>query len=266
MQKPSRSELQVILGRLQTKIGYVTDEIAFLQTKNPKLDGYFSDLENRKKANTASLKGTVNSYIAKKLECSAQISNATTTRDSCADASTLSRNLDRAVQKDADSVANVGEYKWGNAAKTTYIRKLKGKLNELKRQREVVYGSLGAVDPLVGSARKSDPAAINAILNSKKEDNWLKFEFNSENHQSYDTVKFSSKEVGVKVGVWTPLFGLQGRAKISEEFSETDRAMSQASLKVKGKLLRVRIKRPWFKPELFDDRNFDFVSHFVSSS
>ena len=265
VQKPSRSELQVLLGQLQTKIAFVKDEIAFLKSTNPKLDHYIKVLEDRKNANTASLKRTANSYISKELECSAQISNATTSRNSCAEVSTLMDELDQSIYKEADSVANAGGYKWGNATKTTYIKKLLGKLDELKRQKQVAYGLLGTVDPLVGSIARSNRDAIDAVINSKKEDNWLKFEFKSEDYQKGTrSTSYSIKTGATIAGGYSPALGWSNFGSTSHHYSkskqEFDEAMVQASFNVKGKLLRVHIKRPWFKPEIFDDRNLDFVS------
>lgn len=41
----------------------------------------------------------------------------------------------------------------------------------------------------------------------------------------------------------------------------TNNIMMNSHLRVKGELLRVNIKRPWFKPELFEMPGITFVSH-----
>ena len=50
------------------------------------------------------------------------------------------------------------------------------------------------------------------------------------------------------------------RARGNPLFTQVERSFSNAKLKATGELLPVLIKRPWFKPTLFDNPMLDFVS------
>ena len=93
---------------------------------------------------------------------------------------------------------------------------------------------------------------------------WMKFYYNSE------TTHVKSSEI--TAGISTTLSGsasfeLEGiplRVDASEkfglEFARLQKSFSNANLKASGELLRVFIKRPWFKPSLFDNPMLKFVS------
>ena len=101
-------------------------------------------------------------------------------------------------------------------------------------------------------------------LNGRREeglDQWMKFSYNSETtHTSSIETRFGiSLSFGRSVEV--PAVGsFSDSLKTSFEFAELRKAFSNAKLQASGKLLRVFIKRPWFKPSLFDNPILNFVS------
>ena len=262
VQNPTRAEVQHLLGEIQSKIDYLTQEIDFYERPNAKLDGYARDLEAKSSTQSAVRGRATDTYVQKELECSVQNMGIATSGDSCAALLSSSSNLTDALNNEADSIANAGDYKWASANKERHINKLNETRAELVGLRAKVRASVGEVDPFSGGITQSDPDVIEAIIDSKKGDKWLEFEFDSEEMESQTTVNTYSRS-----------YKLSGRAKflgftvasgsVSGGISGRDLSyeMSQANLKAKGKLLRVHIKRPWFKPEVFDDRNLDFVSY-----
>ena len=259
--KPSRAELQDLLGKIKTKIAYVNGEIDFYSTKKPKLDEYGRRLESLRDAQSKRRSGAVTDFIERELECTVQNMGVDTgAADSCEAFMMSSNNLTTALRSEADSIANVGDYNWASNNKAVYIESLKSKRTELENQQQLVLAALGKVDPLVGSIVNSNPDVIEAIIDSRKEDKWLQFEFNSEEEESKKTEKSSSKSSRFSVGYSGWFVSGSYSSQSSESKYELSDTMSKASLKAKGKLLRVFIKRPWFKPEVFDDRNLDFVS------
>ena len=101
-------------------------------------------------------------------------------------------------------------------------------------------------------------------LKEKKQQNfnqWTKFNYNSEtSHMRFTETSFGfSKSMKGSAEI----IGL-GRADISLSFgfelTEMRKAFSSAKLQASGELLRVFIKRPWFKPTLFDNPILNFVS------
>ena len=160
----------------------------------------------------------------------------------------------------ADSIASVGDYNWASSNKVTYIESLENEKRDLERKRGLILGALGEIDPLVGSILNLDPVVVAGIIDASKEESWLEFEFNSEEFTSNTDYKSSYSQTSASAR----LVGLFVRGGYSYTHSRSQQTyaenMAQSSLKAKGKLLRVHIKRPWFKPEVFDDRNLVFVS------
>ena len=182
-----------------------------------------------------------------------------TSGDSCATLSNSSNSLTKALDGSADSIANKGDYKW--TQKEAHIEQLNNSRAELERLRQIVQGSVGGIDPFGGSLTQSDPDLIETVIDSQRENQWLSFEFDSEEYQSQKTYNTYSRSARVSGGA--KLFWVNiGRGSVNGGIYGTDlqKEMSKATLKAKGKLLRVHIKRPWFKPSVFDDRNLEFVS------
>lgn len=259
LEKPSRAELQEILSKIKTKIATLESIITFYQTNNAKLNGWGKKLEDRKTAQSTRRNNTLTSYLDKELECTVHTMGVDTgTQDSCEAMSRLSQNVTSYLSNEADATASVGDYTWANKAE--YVKSLKAEKEELEKQERLVQATLGKVNPLIGGILNSDPITIASIIDSHKDDKWLQFQFDSEEFKQDTSYSSSHTSIAAsaRVGGW--FFSAGYSYSHSRSRSTFQDAMSKATLKAKGKLLRVHIKRPWFKPEIFDDRNLDFVS------
>ena len=267
MEKPTRAEVQQLLGEIQSKIDYLTQEIDFYGRPNTKLDGFEKALEDKSIADSAVRATATTTYVRTELECSVQNMGIATRGDNCAVLLSSSNNLTKAINNEADSIANAGDYKWASANKYRYIEKLNKTRAELVIQRQRVRASVGEIDPFSGSITLSDPDVIKMVIDSEKEEKWLEFAYDSEEMKSQQTTNTYGRSLRISGGAKLFWFNIaSGSAGGSVYGTDFSREMSQAKLKAKGKLLRVYIKRPWFKPEVFDDRNLDFVSNTIANS
>ena len=178
----------------------------------------------------------------------------------CNEMVTSSQKLLNFSANAADAIASVGDYNWASGNKVTYIESLEDEKRDLERKRGLILGALGKIDPLVGSILNSDPVMIAGIIDAHKEEGWLEFQFNSEDYKTTSNYRSSYNSFRAKArwGGWFARDGYSYSSSTSRTNYQT--SLAQSSLKAKGKLLRVHIKRPWFKPEVFDDRNLVFVS------
>ena len=255
--------MQYLLGKVQSEIDYITEEINFYSTPNSKLDQYERDLEAESHNQALYINTAAREHVYSELDCSGEYMGLPTKR-SCATLQMSTHNLTTALYNGADSIANAGDYNWARENKLKYIEELNKTLSELESQKTALYSSMGSVNPLIGSIAYSDPKVVESIITSKKDDQWLQFEFNSEDMESSKTTTSSRMLLKSSFSAGIPwLIGASGRSTKDVKKKVYDETMSNAELKVKGKLLRVHIKRPWFKPEIFDDRNLEFVSCFV---
>ena len=259
MEKPTRAELQHLLGKVKAELAYIEGQINFYSRASNIFFGYRMRLNEKQNNSSAALRGVVSSYIQSNLECSVQNMGIDTgPDDSCKIMSTNSKNLQSAISKRADAIANIGNYNW--ADKQRYVGVLNERKDKLKTQKEYILNLLGEVDPLVGSFANFDTNVINTIIDSEKEDKWLQFEFDSKEVKSSTSFTSFFKRSRIEANVrFLVVSGSFKRAK-PYSYRQFELEMSRANLKAKGKLLRVHIKRPWFKPEIFDDRKLNFVS------
>ena len=255
---PTTAELQNLLGKVKVELAFIEGQISFYSRQSSVFNVYGTKLKERQNNSSAALRGVVSRFVQSELECSVQNMGIDTgPTDSCKIMSTQSYSLQSALNKQAEATANVGNYNW--ADKQRYVGMLKERKNELERQKNYILSKLGIVDPLVGSFANSDPSVIKTVIDSEREDKWLQFEFDSEEKESSSTsTSFTSRsriEGKVNLGI------VKGSYKRVSTYTsrQFESEMSQANLKAKGKLLRVHIKRPWFKPEVFDDRKLNFV-------
>ena len=250
-----------MLSRINAKIASTDGIISFYQTSNERLDNFMTLLEGIRDSKNAERKNALSSYLEKKRECSVQNSGIGKAGNDCEAMTGLSRDMTRQLNDQAISTANAEEYfKWASGRKSAFIESLRTQKEELMKQRQLIQAKLGRVDPLVGGVLNMDSLAVASIIDSHKDDQWMQFEFDTEDYRRDTHFKSTTKSIELSVGVGIPLFNIgysHTDSKTNESYQEN---VAQASLKAKGKLLRVFIKRPWFKAELFDDRNLIFVS------
>ena len=259
--KPSRAEVQHLLGKIQSEIDYLNYEIDFYRSPNSKLDNYKKALMAKTKDESTLRDEATSEQAQRELECTAQSMGIDTKGEGCVALSSSSDNFTTALYDSADSIANEGDFKW--ADREGYISQLNKSKAELEDLREKVRASIGEVDPFT-TITQSDPDVIETFIDAHREDQWMQFAFDSEKQQSQSTYNSYSYTAGGSSGA--KVLGINlGSASGRNSFygSHFQKEMRQSNLKVKGKLLRVFIKRPWFKPEVFDDRNLEFVSNAI---
>ena len=251
-----------MLSKINTQIQTIDGTIHFYQTTNEKFDEYARNLEERKDSQAQQKSNTLSSYLQKELECTVQNMGVNATENSCEDMTVLSQNLTSALNDESESRASVGEYTWSPTNKEAYIRSLMEQKDNLQRQRELVQASLGKVDPLVGGILNMDSLAVASLIDSHKDDQWMHFEFDSEDYRNNEDYRSTHQHIDSSRSTgWPGFWGTTRTFQHTQDTSSYQSSLAKASLKVKGKFLRVFIKRPWFKPEFFDDRNLNFVSY-----
>ena len=260
-QKPTRAELQNLLGRVEAKIALM--KRLMNAYSNSSFIGrllilYYNRLKEKQGNSTVALEEVVPKFVESELECSVQSMGIDTgPADSCEIMYNQSTILRSALRKEAEAIAHHGSFN----KKTDIVDMLKHMKSKLETKKDSILSALREVNPLLGSIVKSNRNVIESVINSHKEDNWLQFEFDSKEmdaNSQYTSIRTRSE---TRSGGWfSSTTTTRIRIRINQEFESE---MNQADLKAKGKLLRVHIKRPWFKPEVFDDRKLNFVSYLV---
>ena len=139
------------------------------------------------------------------------------------------------------------------------------RINNLKSEIQAIDDDLESVtDPYLGGvADSSEFKNLNSILNETEQDlddEWTGFEFDSDSSHVDSDEETKSMNVAAGFGVSGKGFGVQASANYAKGTTDMKKALNSASLKVSGELLRVVIKRPWFRPSIFTDPSLSFVS------
>ena len=145
---------------------------------------------------------------------------------------------------------------------------LGARVHALERELASINAELNATSQvhLGGLADSREFHNLNALLNETEQhldDNWLQFEYDSDSSHINTQQDTSSLNVAVGIGVGAPgIESFEGGVNYGKGTTDLKQALNSATLKISGSVLRVVIKRPWFKPSLFADPSLSFVSCF----
>ena len=142
------------------------------------------------------------------------------------------------------------------------------RINALEKQISEINQQLEDLKPnqvyLGEIAESPDLKAINDTGEQDLDSQWLKFDYSSDSTH-IDTEQETSS-VAVAAGI-TADFGPKGNIGLNGHYgkgeSEMKNAFNSANLQASGELLRVFVKRPWFKPSVFDNPILNFVSALI---
>ena len=249
--------MQHLLGEIQADIEYVNEEIRFYETSNSELDQVADFLYNQSRSQSKQRRNLTNLYLELELECSASNMNVSAEKEeACERFSEMLKTLMDTLDQEAIAKATAEEFPWNDDYKGSYTELLKARRDALEGEKRQVLDAMDTVSDTFFGFVESDPEVVASVIDSKKEDNWLQFEYSSEEEKSSQTTFTKTWSNSRWKGAWSSRSGSTVESKLGFSFED----FSNAKLNAKGKLLRVHIKRPWFRPEVFDDKNLDFVS------
>lgn len=152
-------------------------------------------------------------------------------------------------------------------SKGQYNSFLGTRIQALENQLQDIDEMLNNTTPYLGNIAESrEFQDLNKILNETEQnldDEWEQFEYDSDSSHIDTKQDSNSVNVAAGLGVGAPGFGVQASANYGKTTTDLQQAVNSASLKVSGEVLRVTIKRPWFKPSIFEDPELSFVSYQV---
>ena len=149
-------------------------------------------------------------------------------------------------------------------SKDQFNEYLEAKVTSLTREIDDIDTKLSEARPYLGEIVESrDLGTLEESSNAGKQqqqnldDAWTQFEFDSRSSHTDTNTSRTTVEAQVNIG--------NGRTfdlgiNVGVDQSSLAESLSKADVTVSGELLRVVIKRPWFKPSLFEDSSLSFVS------
>ena len=116
---------------------------------------------------------------------------------------------------------------------------------------------------LGGIADSKEFNALNQLGNKTVQDfdsEWLQFEYDYDSTHINTSQDKSTFGVSAGFGIGAKGASLDASAYYGKSTADLMQAVNSASLKASGELLRVTVKRPWFRPSLFENPVLYFVS------
>lgn len=253
-----------MLGRVNAKLNVIDQMIEFYTSSDhgDPINSYATHLNQTFATYQNQLPEKVTSYLKAQLTCMYDsMSHPDESHvPGCDDYDSKSDDLLKSLSEEATAMADREDYLLNPSRKEDYLKYLNNQKSDLNGQRERLFTMLGEMDPFTGGILEADQLAIANLSDTYKGDNWLQFSFDSsamyENTQESSSYELTTASGGIHI----LFFHIGGSYTHSKQTSHFQQHLAQSRMKAKGKLLRVNIKRPWFKPEMFEDPTLNFVS------
>ena len=249
-----------MLGKVNAKMNVIDQIIDFYQADNSILNGYYNQLNSTFATKQSSIQGKVHDYLQNQLECMHD-SMANSDAQKCPAYETATEELLQTLSEEAYAKANRDEYLWNTRNKDSYIQYLKEQRDKLIVQHDKLYALLGEMDPFMGGILDADQLAIANLSDTYKGDNWLEFSFDSTEDYGNTDQSSSYESISASGGIHILFFHIGGSYTHTKQTYHFDQQLASSQMKAKGKLLRVNIKRPWFKAEVFEDPQLNYVRY-----
>ena len=256
-QRPSRDQLQIMLGKLQSRLDAIEATIDYVNHIPSSVSSYIHALIANFNTTKSKTKADVQSYIDSMYKC---MTDKTGIEDDCKRFGGGTDSTIKSLLSEANAFARSAIFSYLSQPNGGYTDSLRSEANRLKGEMSRIYSLLGEASPYLGGLTDASPLAIANLTDEYKDDQWLQFEYNSASSSSRQDDSYEYSSSSTSGGFHFFFFGGGGSSYSQSEERTHEYALATANLTVKGELLRVNIKRPWFKPEIFDDPGLTYVS------
>ena len=205
-----------------------------------------------------SAKTNIAKYIKKQYKC---LNDSTGAKNECLAYDQLRESLIEILHDESlafSSYQNMNYYK-NNQSKTQYINYLQREKSALDAQGLRIQALLGDTGPYLGGFLDSSTLTVANVTDARKDDQWTQFEFNRDLYQKSTSQKSKSESVTSQWSFNWFFVGGSGEYSHHRSTSSYRDQILESNMQVKGEFLRVTIKRPWFKPEVFENPEFTYV-------
>lgn len=244
-----------MLGKVYSKIQAIDAMIDVIDSLDQN-NQFYSASQNLESAYNSSVKvvnENVTTYMNAMYHCK---SNQTTS--TCDDYHGSEKDALNAIQTMA---AKYMDYN-GNifASKQNYRTALENQKSALESQKNELNSYLGDASPYIGGILDAESLSVENINDTYRADEWLQFDFDSEAFHEVTDSEETQESVTTSWSFHVLFFSGGGSSSYNKETQYHSDQLAKSKMKARGELLRVNIKRPWFKPEIFEDPSLTYVS------
>ena len=145
---------------------------------------------------------------------------------------------------------------------------LNARVTSLQQRLTAIENDLENAKPYMGPIADSrDFQDLQKTLKATEQsldDEWLQFEYDSDSSHVKTSQDTTSVNAALGLSYNNPVpegLSLSGNVNVGYSDTDLEHSLSSADVQVSGELLRVTVKRPWFKPSIFDDTSLSYVSY-----
>ena len=252
----SQDQLWLMYGKLQGKINGIDAMTTALQANNDSISQSVETLKTYKRNLDGDVNRNVSEFMRTQINCLGHLN----TQQTCSNYDEQRESAIIAIMEEAEALST---YQYGNYFSdpqmfTKYLTQEKGRLqNQLGK----IEAQLGISSPFLGGILDANQLAVANLSDSNRDNQWLQFDYDHRSFFRDENREKTSQSIQASFSVHFLFFHLGGGSysynKNTDDFAQK---LASSNMRVKGELLRVNIKRPWFKPDLFDVPDFTFVS------
>lgn len=255
MEKPTKDQLQAILGTINSKINAINSMISTITAGNSNLTAAVKQLSKEFKNTEADTQRNVTRYLNAQFTCL-----GSKTKAACDEYESLKGSAVESLVTQSQAYSNFQFASYFTDSKEDYLAKLEEERDDYQSKANRVISLIGDAGPYLGSIIDDSALSAANLTDASRDDAWLQFDFDSsayrENRAEYN--RYDSRTSSWKAKVF--FVRASGSSRSSSSARHFSKSVSNSTVKVKGELLRVTIKRPWFKPELFENPELSYVS------
>lgn len=251
VQLPSRDQLQLMYGKIQSKI-VVIDEMINATRSNGDIAGIVSKMKQGYNSKIDNTKSRTAAYVNYQMACLGPSQSCTEYDD----------KRSAAVEAMLEEAEAFSTYQFAAYFKNPadYISHLESERSQLTTQSRRVEGYLSSSSPYLGGLIDSTPLAVSNITDAYKDNEWLQFDYDFESFFKNQDEETTSESFKAHASVHAFFFSAGVDHTYNKNTHDYSQKLAQANMTVKGEILRVNIKRPWFKPEVFEIPDLEYVS------
>ena len=257
---PSRDQLQLMYGKTQSKIVAIGEIIKALNN-NGDIGSVYDRVKEAYNSTLTDSKNNATAYMSYQIQC------LNGEPQSCQDYDVKRKAAIDAmlVEAEAFSTYQFVDYFKNPAEYTAHLETERGRLTAQLRR---IEGYLGGSSAYLGGLIDSSPLAVSNLTESYKDDEWLQFDYDHDSYFKNTDEETTTEAIRKTWSTHVLFFHASGESTYNKNTHDYNEKLASSNLRVKGELLRVNIKRPWFKPELFEipDLNFVSISNIPSSN
>ena len=243
-------------GKLQSKINAI-DRIVNVLQSNPNIHGIVQNLQRTFQTSENNSLANVTNFMNAQIDCLSHLNTETP----CTDEYEQKRHY--AISAMYEAAQTFTTYQFGSyySQPQDFINYLQREKSSLNSQMKRVETLLGASSPYLGGLLDDSTLAVSNLSLATRDQQWLQFEYDSESSFVDEKSKNTMTSIQARARFRFFFFSAGGSYSSQKNTADYSKKMAESKLRVRGELLRVNIKRPWFKPELFEIPDISFVSN-----